>query len=136
MPTGGVPSTPVVCDICNAISGVSHIYYTRWQAACYCNYHASLRLRERVPTLPDRPSSATLPPRGTRGLRASPLPGRVPLLIVSRMRYVDAIHQRNLMGCLGQWREECMGTCRLGVSNCIQCIQFHTLWQYAPPAPV
>ena len=40
---------------------------------------------------PDPPSSTTLPPRGTRGLRASPAPGRVPLLMVNLMRYALAM---------------------------------------------
>ena len=37
------------------------------------------------------PSSTTLPPRGTRGLRARPPPGRVPLLMLNLMRYVLAM---------------------------------------------
>lgn len=50
--------------------------------------HAKLPIRPTLRRLlPDPPSSTTCPPRATLGLRASPDPGRVPLLILNLMRY-------------------------------------------------
>ena len=91
MPHRGCATCPRVCDICNAISSVWHIYYTTWHGSCnsirYAR-HASLLAMPTLRGLRGRDaSSTTLPPRGTRGRRASPEPGRVPLLILNLMRY-------------------------------------------------
>ena len=88
----GCATCPGVCDRCNAISSVWHIYYTTWHGSCNSTYHARHASLPAMPTLRrlrgrDPPSSTTLPPLGTRGLRASPDPGRVPLLILNLMRY-------------------------------------------------
>ena len=96
LPHRGCATCPWVCDICNTISSVWHISYTTWHGSCTSKDHARQASLLAMPTLRRRvlpwlPNSTTLPPRGTRGLRASPAPGRVPLLMVNRMRYVLAI---------------------------------------------
>ena len=63
-----------------------------WHGSCISKDHARHVSLPAMPPLrrlrdPVLPSSTTLPPRGTRGLRARPAPGRVPLLMVNRMRY-------------------------------------------------
>ena len=90
MPTGGVPhalgcviytTLGIVCLIGTTLAG---------HGSCNSTHHAS-RASRPMPPLRLRgrdPSSMTLPPLGTRGLRASALLGRVPLLMVNLMRYV------------------------------------------------
>ena len=90
-PTRGVPHAPgCVIDATLLVVCVIGTTLAR-HGSCTSKDHARQASAPTLPTLrlrdPVLPSSTTLPPRGTRGLRASPEPGRVPLLILNLMRY-------------------------------------------------